>query len=112
MFTYFDFNTPNYHELVANQSFLFEGFEGNRIPILALASDPSTRMTDSSGQLLPQFEFTGSTVTVGLNSIQPFSVPEPSALTMLITGVIPVLGGMAWARRLGQIQSRIARPLS
>jgi hypothetical protein len=92
VYTYFDFNTPNYQELVANQSFVFEGFEGNRIPILGLTSDPTTIITNSSGQLLPQYQFTGATFTFGLNSIQPFSGPEPSTLTMSSVGIILFLG--------------------
>jgi hypothetical protein len=91
VFTYFDFNTPNYNELVANQSFLFDGFEGNRVPILTLTSDPSTRITDASGQLLPQYQFTGQTEIIGLTSIQPFSVPEPSTLTISSVGIIFLL---------------------
>ena len=88
VFSYFDFGTPTYTELVANTDFTFAGFDvGGRIPILDQVGT-GTRITTSTGQLLPQFQFTGPTTEVG---IVQSPVPEPSPIWLLFLG----LGGLA-----------------
>jgi hypothetical protein len=88
VFSFFDFGTPNFTELVANTDFIFSGFEGNRVPVL-LEVATNTRITDSSGNLLPQFQFTSTTKVVG---IAQSPIPEPSSLTLLAIGFPGLLG--------------------
>jgi hypothetical protein len=93
-FSFFDFNIPNYHQLVANTDFTFGGLNGSGAPIL-LQVGTGTQITDSSGQLLPQFVFTGSTDNVGLLT-NP--VPEPSSVVLLCVGI----AGVTLARSRGR----------
>jgi hypothetical protein len=87
VFSFFDFGTPGYSQLIANVDFTFAGFEDSRVPILLLAGT-STRITDSTGQLFPQFQFTGSTVEVG--TVQS-PIPEPSTLLLVGIGVLAAI---------------------
>jgi hypothetical protein len=96
VFSFFDFGTPNYNQLIANADFDFVGFDpGDRIPNLVLHGT-NTRITDSNGQLLSQYRFTGSTVQVG--TIQSPFIPEPSTLTLLTLGTLGLIG-YGWIRR-------------
>jgi hypothetical protein len=91
VFSFFDFGTENAEQLVANVDFDFIGFEtGTRIPILITVAT-GERITDSNGQLLPQFQFTGLTTQVGKITDIPILVPEPtSTLGLLAFGTLGV----------------------
>ncbi len=93
VFSFFNFGAPGFTQLVANANFDFVGFEGQGIPVLLLAGT-DVRMTDATGQLLPQFQFTEPTKVVGDVS----NVPEPT--TLLLWATAAGLGLAArWRRR-------------
>ena len=83
---FFDYPITNYQELLANASFIFAGLNGSGFPVLDLASDPSIQITDSSGHLLPTYQFSGATETVGSVSVVSFTTPELSTIRMFASG--------------------------
>jgi hypothetical protein len=102
VFSFFNFSAPNFTELVANTNFDFAGFNSNHEPILTLVG-MTTPITDSSGDLLPQFQFNRPTVVVGIVT-NPATVPEPSTYFMFGTGLLGLLG-YCWRRgTLSQMQ--------
>ena len=94
VYLFFDYLIPNYQELVANANFNFAGLNSTGAPILVLASNPMIQITDSSGNLLPQYQFTAPTESVGRISI---STPEPSTLMLVGMGSIGLIS--EWRRR-------------
>ncbi len=83
VFSFFDFDTPNYKALIANTPFDFVGFGPGRTPILTVAGT-NIAMTDSFGQLLPTFQFTGEPEVLGEVTITPESATFFPGLAFLI----------------------------
>ena len=70
--------------LLANQEFVFNGFEaGTDIPDLRLASNTQIRMTDSAGNLFTEYQYTAPVVVAGT-----YTVPAPSSLSFAALGVL------------------------
>jgi hypothetical protein len=85
VYSFFDFAAPNYKELVANTDFFFAGFENGGVPILEQVGT-DTRITDSSGNLFPQYQFNGATVSIA--TIANPTVPEPASLVLAHMGML------------------------
>jgi hypothetical protein len=97
VYSFFDFALANYQQLDANVPFVFAGLTAGGEPILDLASDPSTQITDSSGDLLSQYSFTAETVEIASIAVAA-PVPEPSTWAFILIGFVG-MGSMTYRQR-------------
>jgi PEP-CTERM motif len=101
VYSFFDFNAIGYAELLANEPFDFIGRRANGTPILELTGT-SIDITDGSGRLLPQYQFTGPTEIVA--TVTGLAVPEPSTLVLISSGVLLAMI-CGWSRRQRRIEN-------
>lgn len=86
--TFFDFSRPDGVPLIANTDFEHVGYEGDRIPIL-LEVGTETRITDAAGNLLPDYQYNGKLVEVGVVMTPPdISVPTTSEWGVIATTLV------------------------
>ncbi len=88
VYSFFDFGTAGYQQLVADTEFTFDGFAAGRIPILTEVGT-GIRMTNVFGQLLAQYQFNGAFIEVASVSIGS-GIPEPSTLSLLLVAGLAV----------------------
>lgn len=87
VFSFYDFGTPSFDQIIANVDFEFIRFDPGRVAILEEVGT-GVRITDLSGALLPVFQFTGGTAVGGL--VFSSNIPEPTTLVLLSFGLAAI----------------------